>query len=897
MAEKRIRDLQDLTRTQLIFAARRWPNAITPNLWPYALLIASDMLNNSPQPRESARRTATQIIGKTTVNINAKHYKPFGCPCYVLANALQQNNPYNKWRERAKVGIYLGPSAQHSRNVALVLDRKTGLVSPQFHVTFAPSFAVAKEDKFDSEWQIKAGFVAQREKTATSHTATRQIGATSPPSQETTNLTKATSQIGATTTPTSSPEGDQTPDNNPKDTQPKGKRKRATVHGKTKPTQNQRKRKVTLGGILGAPQGEPAAATSGTSNTSNHHKSSAMKPVAPSAHGTTATRDHTSPEHTPNMSISPSQPNLIEVARSEITRNTNHQRNHSVHGEIFCYSALCPDGDTHVKCLADPLYAFKASADPDTLYHHQAMKEPDHAAFSDAMQKEYSDRLNEKTYSVIHKSKVPEGATILPTVWQLRRKRDIKTRNIKKYKARLNLDGSRMIHGKHYDQSYAPVASWNSIRTLLTLTAINGWHTRQLDYVAAFPQAPIERELYMRIPPGINAGIKGNHKDHVLKLHRNIYGQKQAGRVWNKYLVRKLIKEVGFTQSKVDNCVFYHGNVMYVLYTDDSILAGPDPDEIDKIIKKMRQAQLDITIEGDLEDFLGVNIDRKDDGTIHLTQPHLIDTILKDLNLLGENVKPKDTPAASSRILGSHSDSEDFDKSFNYRSVIGKLNYLERGSRSDIAYITHQCARFTTCPKKEHGNAIRWLGRYLLHTRDKGLILKPDRSKTFEVWVDADFSGNFDRSDTENRDTARSRHGYYVMYKGCPLTWKSQLQTEITLSSTESEYTGLSYALRETIPIMETLKEMHKYGFKIPHTTPNVKCEVFEDNSGALEMARTHKFRPRTKHINVKLHHFRDYVSRGDITITKVDTKDQLADILTKPVPLEILQPLRKRVL
>ena len=117
------------------------------------------------------------------------------------------------------------------------------------------------------------------------------------------------------------------------------------------------------------------------------------------------------------------------------------------------------------------------------------------------------------------------------------------------------------------------------------------------------------------------------------------------------------------------------------------------------------------------------------------------------------------------------------------------------------------------------------------------------------------------------------------------------------MSSTESEYTGLSYALRETIPIMETLKEMEHHGFTIPHTTPNVKCEVFEDNSGALEMARTHKFRPRTKHINVKLHHFRDYVSRGDITITKVDTKDQLADILTKPVPVEILQPLRKRVL
>ena len=225
---------------------------------------------------------------------------------------------------------------------------------------------------------------------------------------------------------------------------------------------------------------------------------------------------------------------------------------------------------------------------------------------------------------------------------------------------------------------------------------------------------------------------------------------------------------------------------MYTLYTDDSILAGPDPTEIDDILKQMRKANLDITEEGTLEDFLGVNIDRKKDGSIHLTQPHLIDNILGDLNLLGKGVKTKTTPASPSKILMRHTDSEDFDNSFHYRSVIGKLNYLERGSRSDISYIVHQCARFSTCPKKEHGEAIKWLGRYLLYTRDKGTILIPNLSKDMEVYVDADFAGNFDSQDTQSRDTARSRHGYIVLYKGCPVSWKSQLQTEICLSLTES---------------------------------------------------------------------------------------------------------------
>ena len=90
---------------------------------------------------------------------------------------------------------------------------------------------------------------------------------------------------------------------------------------------------------------------------------------------------------------------------------------------------------------------------------------------------------------------------------------------------------------------------------------------------------------------------------------------------------------------------------MYILYTDDSILAGPDPKEIDQIIEDMQKAKLDIMVKGDLQDFLGVNIEQKEDGYIHLTQPHLIHHILKDLRLDKDNVKEKYTPASSSKML------------------------------------------------------------------------------------------------------------------------------------------------------------------------------------------------------------------------------------------------------
>ena len=124
------------------------------------------------------------------------------------------------------------------------------------------------------------------------------------------------------------------------------------------------------------------------------------------------------------------------------------------------------------------------------------------------------------------------------------------------------------------------------------------------------------------------------------------------------------------------------------------------------------------------------------------------------------------------------------------------------------------------------------------------------------VHVDADFSGNWDPEYAHDRDTARSRHGYFISYAGCPIQWKSQLQTEIALSSTESEYTGLSYALRDVIPIMGLIKEIAQLNKNIPSHVAQVHCRVFEDNSGALEIARTPKFRPRTKHLNNKLHHF-----------------------------------------
>ena len=270
------------------------------------------------------------------------------------------------------------------------------------------------------------------------------------------------------------------------------------------------------------------------------------------------------------------------------------------------------------------------------------------------MMKEAEDQMKHGNFSVIPKTEIPEGAPVYSTVWTMRRKRDIATQVVKKWKARLAVDGSKMKKGVHYEESYAPVAKWHTICTLLTMVVLHKWHTVQLDYVQAYTQAPVRSEYYIKIPQGLE--VDGNTDDFVLKVHRNIYGTKDAGRVWNKYLVDILVNKVGFTQSEVDECVFYKGKSMYVLYTDDSILAGPDQAELQEIIEQMENAKLEIMVEGDLQDFLGVKIDHKKDGSIHMTQPILSDQILKDLRLNDPKTKLRHTPTASSKLISVYTD-------------------------------------------------------------------------------------------------------------------------------------------------------------------------------------------------------------------------------------------------
>ena len=349
----------------------------------------------------------------------------------------------------------------------------------------------------------------------------------------------------------------------------------------------------------------------------------------------------------------------------------------------------------------------------------------------------------------------------------------------------------------------------------------------------------------MQLPHGVTS-TDGNAK--VLKLLKNIYGQKQA-----------------------------------------------EPDE-SKIMEEIKNLSVECKIEdkGQIEDYLGVNVKYTNDKSIELTQPQLIEEILKDLGLRTKD-SIRETPALSSKILHRHLEEPEADIVWNYRSVIGKLNYLEKSTRPDIAYAVHQCARFMEKPRKSHVEAVYHIERYLLGSREHGLILTPKKRRCLENYVDADFCGNWKRmTAAEDPSTAKSRTGFIIMFAGCPISWCSKLQTMVALSTTEAEYIALSHSLREVIPMIQLLNELKGKGFHTFTEEPLIHCKCFEDNSGALEISRLPKIRPRTKHINIVYHHFRSFVKEGKVKILPIESADQIGDVHTKPLAKALFIKFRK---
>ena len=476
---------------------------------------------------------------------------------------------------------------------------------------------------------------------------------------------------------------------------------------------------------------------------------------------------------------------------------------------------------------------------------------------------------------------------------------------ITKYKARLCCHGGQTIKGVHYDETFSPVVAWSTIRMMLTLSIINGWHARQIDFVLAFPQAKVRTDIYMHLPEKFRfqngklvldeTAPHPSKQNEVVKLIQNVYGLADASYTWHLH-VKKGLLECGFKQSQIDPCLFYKKSMIFILYVDDAICMVPNKVDADNLIDELKGKGYVLTDEGSMSAYLGLQVEPLNDGRISLKQPAFIERIIKSTGL--KDMRMHDTPADVT--LTRDKDGEPRKNDFHYRSIIGQLNYLAATTRPEIQFAVHQCARFSQDPKMSHEKAVKRIVRYLKRTQDQGLILTVDQSKGIECYVDPDFAGGYDKKDPDNPRDYLSRTGYVVKYAGCPIVWTSKLQSLIAMSTTEAEYLALSAAMREVIFIKQLMEELATHGVKFNDIKPEIKVNVYEDNVGAIELAKLPKLRPRTKHIGIQYHHFRSWTSRGindeepRVKVQHISTEIQQADIFTKPLARVQFQALRK---
>jgi hypothetical protein len=396
--------------------------------------------------------------------------------------------------------------------------------------------------------------------------------------------------------------------------------------------------------------------------------------------------------------------------------------------------------------------------------------------------------------------------------------------------------------------------------------------------------AELEEEIYMRLPEGQR---KYNKKgvEYVAKLLKSLYGLKQAPRAWNKEIVKTLLA-LGFTQSKTDGCIFtYNRGVVYCilgLYVDDIVLACSD-DMWYEDFKRVLNSKYKIQDLGKIEHLLGIEIKQGPEFT-ELSQSKYITELVHKFEV--EDLEPKQVPIdASFKITLEGISEEDVKaaKNYPYKSLVGALLWISRGTRPDISAAVGILSKFTHCYTKKHWDQLVGVLLYLKGTPN--FCIKYSRVPICEKGPN--FVTCFaDASYADNKINARSTSGYIIMMNDGPISWYSKQQSGVTHSTSEAEYMAQGTGAMELIYIYELL---HCFG--IIHHGP---MQMYGDNTGCVYMMKNPKMSEKTRHIRVKYHYVRELVEEAMVSITFIRTKYMLADLLTKAVTKEVLQNLRK---
>ena len=480
------------------------------------------------------------------------------------------------------------------------------------------------------------------------------------------------------------------------------------------------------------------------------------------------------------------------------------------------------------------------------------------------METEYDALTSRKTWRLVPR---PAGRKLVDSKWVYKLKRN-PDGSIARYKARLVARGFTQEHGVDYQETFAPTVKVAAIRIILALAAHFDWDVEQMDVVTAFLEADIAEDIYMRQPEGYRQ-VDQHGEELVCKVLKSIYGLKQAPRNWSKTVSAWLV-EYGFKQSTVDPCIytFAAGGDLYILalYVDDSIMAGPQGSFISDF-KRAFGKRFNVQDLGPVSWLLGMTVERdRAAGVLKVGQRQYILDMLERFNM--SDCKPVSTPMTVG-ALSEATASEVLSPDVPYQSLIGSLLYASVSTRPDITMAVSHLSRYMARPSTVHWEQAKRVLRYLQGTLDWQLVYGAGESTaTLTGYSDADFAGD--------ADGRRSRTAFVFLLNGAAVSWKSQRQPTVALSTAEAEYMALTAATQEAVFLRQLLQEMGQ--------PPASGTLIHEDNQSCIALCKNTMTTGRSKHIEVKMHFCREKQESGEIVVDYCPTEEMLADGLSKPL-------------
>ena len=421
-----------------------------------------------------------------------------------------------------------------------------------------------------------------------------------------------------------------------------------------------------------------------------------------------------------------------------------------------------------------------------------------------------------------------------------------------RYKARLVARGFKQMQEVNYLENFAPVSEKSTIRVFLTMAAHKKHSVYHLDIKSAFLNGVLEEEVFI-LPP---APFKKQGK--AWKVKKALYGLKQSPRIWNDHIV-KLLEKRGFTQSRVDGCLFLKDDLYVLVYVDDILISTDNIEKYHDFLFALKSS-LNIHELGEVRRFLGIEILKKNNG-FYINQTDYIERLAEKYRIqqCKSVIKPLPSGIAGLDIT---------DKCLDYpiQQLIGSLLFIANSTRPDILASVSLIARYATKPTKLLWTYAKQILKYLYSTRYESLVLAKRSDVLLETYADSDYGSDI--------ATRKSQSGFVIKLFGSSVVWYSRKQSTISLSTTEAEYIALATAVSYTCGIKNLIEE---FGLYIKNSIP-----IYEDNQPTIQIAQGST---KVKHLDIKLHFLKDLVKSRIIHLKYIPSEDQVADALTKAVP------------